>query len=1272
MAKKYLCGNLNPEQPVVRTTYNDTSADLTATGNEMYLHGNFNQDTVRPNYGGSSSDSLIINVDNDKMIISGEVKWDGAIGEVANRAYPGDKGARNYAMIQELTTRIDEELLTAARNRDLVTATVSKLDKALTLLTTELHSLFETETNRAKEAEESLLKNLYIEVKRALDVENSLLLKLVAESEAREAMDSTLDANLTELIQKFNKLSDDIAKQLEKETDRAILAETKTSEQLQAEILRAMQSEEDLKATLALNRQHIQESILSLQSAIAQEHTERVNDAELVTELIEVESTRAKEVEEELTRSLTRVTNALSVVEADVCLLRNSLSENESTDTLTNDKIAHLSAAIIDVDKKIEESLTQIRSNISEVVTQYSDADVRIQSVLTELKNKDVQTDQHIVDIANKLAQVRNTVDTVVEVSTNNKAALKLESATRANELTAVRNSLLRMESEISNHSTTTNKSFNSVNSSIADIRTTVELIHSAVDELERRMESVPSENNNAELAKVREEIVALKQSINVLTDVVNSETRRATNTELTLQTSQNEQALQLSTLLIELTGLKKSVDNLLTTKEVILTDIQNLQLYSVRLGSEVERISKRYDAVAELVQQHIEAVTKDYNNLTIENNAINTQLLELTSKYTVTLDAMSVLSTDLSKIVTEVSNCKDAIVLISEEHTKSLNNVLNLVEAERLSREARVNELYTYIHTLQTAISEAEASIHVVEAKIESANENTQTIQKSLDFVTASNDAKFADISHTLTDVKQDIRAEQLARSNADASLEQKINNFGAQLDSVIEDATLTAHLLEEIKTVISNLKNTNVATDTDIQQLNNKIQQIIEQYNFVHSSAQAVAQKVTTLQETHTADVQLLNNEYQQLFEQLLALTEDVRTIASQVVELSTVTNSVDALQAEIYNITGPDGAIQQRISDVESHVSSVSSIVTQHVSDVEVALRNTSEDVEKAQESIEGLVTDLAEVKKNTLQLNNSVDEVKNIYSISQDAIKKTQEDVASLTNLVNVNIEQTQDSIEADREQIGQLGNTLYQHTTHLAVHDKNIDDLQAKDIQLQTDIQNTQALLQEHSDLHISHYREVVSKLEHEIKRAIAADASLLTSTNLNSSRIVELHDELLAIIERLVNELKTVDEELDDKIQSDRMLSDEADARLRTTIQSVDSTARERDLELEKQINEIATDYVPLIENDATVVKVYAQNGVDTITIPTDRAALAEAIVRRDSNGNILLNTDEEAFSLHSAVSKLFVETAIAELRDELLASTVSFDFIDGGNAPID
>ena len=60
---------------------------------------------------------------------------------------------------------------------------------------------------------------------------------------------------------------------------------------------------------------------------------------------------------------------------------------------------------------------------------------------------------------------------------------------------------------------------------------------------------------------------------------------------------------------------------------------------------------------------------------------------------------------------------------------------------------------------------------------------------------------------------------------------------------------------------------------------------------------------------------------------------------------------------------------------------------------------------------------------------------------------------------------------------------------------------------------------------------------------------------------------------------------------------------------------------------------------------------------------------MPEAVVRRDSVGNVLLATDTGVFTTHSAVSKLFVDNVVSELRKEI--SSISFDFIDGGNAPI-
>ena len=69
------------------------------------------------------------------------------------------------------------------------------------------------------------------------------------------------------------------------------------------------------------------------------------------------------------------------------------------------------------------------------------------------------------------------------------------------------------------------------------------------------------------------------------------------------------------------------------------------------------------------------------------------------------------------------------------------------------------------------------------------------------------------------------------------------------------------------------------------------------------------------------------------------------------------------------------------------------------------------------------------------------------------------------------------------------------------------------------------------------------------------------------------------------------------------------------------------------------------------LRNGGAKSDVYLQQGNKTFTVPLEKDVVPDSVVRRDSEGNVLLTTNPDVFTAHSAVSKLFVENIVSELR---------------------
>ncbi len=152
------------------------------------LLGELNNTAARAKYTGKSTSSLRINVDNENMILSGDVIWDDALGEIACKAYPGDKGARNYAKIQELTAKLNNELTQANKFRVTSSTDLKRILKTLQ----DLKETIENETARAQDEENDIYTKLSQEIDRSSRMDNDLLERIQKENAARKKANSDI------------------------------------------------------------------------------------------------------------------------------------------------------------------------------------------------------------------------------------------------------------------------------------------------------------------------------------------------------------------------------------------------------------------------------------------------------------------------------------------------------------------------------------------------------------------------------------------------------------------------------------------------------------------------------------------------------------------------------------------------------------------------------------------------------------------------------------------------------------------------------------------------------------------------------------------------------------------------------------------------------------------------------------------------------------------------------------------------------------------------
>ena len=919
---------------------------------KKYLYGNLNQDTVRPNYGGSTSDSVTIHVDNDNMVISGEVNWDAALGELAHKAYPGDKGARNYQKILELTARIDEEIASATASRDDVTSKVAILEKSFAALNEQLVTAVKNETSARIDGDNLSIDRCKAEAERALTAEKELLTKLSEEQKSRADVDAEIIHRLDQLSGLSSTSLEEVRQLIIDESVRATTSEQAIVDKLVAEETRALNAESVLSSKIDTIDAVHKEVLNKISTAVKEEESARILDTQLLTEVISNEVDRATTVEESIISDVSKVETAID--------------------------------ALDDVVKELY-------------------------SVVTSLKTSDNDVESRLVVIENDLVDL--------ETSTTTKLA--------------------DFEKDIS----------------------AIETLHTA------------------DIKRIDKEITSVEKSVSSNVNLIS----------------------KLTTKLNETTKHLTAVD----------TSIRSIQA----------------SVVSESTERKTSDATLDKKLAAVEKT--------LTQKDT--------------ELLTNIQTVNDKTV----DLTSSLQVVQGTVK------------------TLSTQVAELYAADVVTEDEFNLLNEQLKTVYNNIGELSSA------------------IQAEVTRSTNKDDELSVALQSIDANYSLI--DSRLAA-LSKTIEALT-------VVTET----LDKKVQDLGSSYTLI-------SDRVSQLEDIIADNQQHIENE---------------------------TTARVDA-----------DNEIKDNLAVMQESIESF------------------QPQIDAAVSSVESVKSDIAEIESQLIQSNENIAALAEVIDLTVDRLSGVQDELDNTTDRID---------------------GTLEEHKTALVKHDVDnhrqdveIEDLK-KSIEVLTDVDKATEykikVVEEQAtadrDLHQSHYKQLVSRIEQEIKRAVAADASLLKDTDRNSGRITALQLELTNVISAYVDELRTTDSQLNEKIDNERIHNEESTQKLTQLIEDVEQDSIQRDNALQAQI-EIITgkkDSVPLMENDGDMPEVYAQQGDKTFTIPTEKAVVPEAIVRRDSVGNILLSTDDDSFTAYSAVSKLFVENVVSELRKEI--SSISFDFIDGGNAPI-
>lgn len=365
------------------------------------LNGQLNLPTSRPNYGGGTTDSLVIHVDNTKMIITGDVIWRDMLGETADKAYPGHLGKESYHKILVLTEALRQEIQRAQSAEGNLSSQIRKgIDSAGVNAETALTKVNE-EIIRASSKENSLQQLITNETAKLIEAQAELLSQLNSETISREQEDLKLQAQIESILNNISSDSSDLTVLLHKEIARAKAAEESLKINLDAETRRAINQEVLLEDTFHKNIDEVKveltEGLQSLQDQITTDGTQITS---LQTQLNSMAENQI--VKDQMQDTL--IQNVIEKVTLQNTQLNNLSAQAEEEHSRVTDVIkdtSDLKATVLTLEDTIEDQKSSIDKVSSTIVTEIQRSTAEDEILSTQIENLNIELNKNNIKLEN-------------------------------------------------------------------------------------------------------------------------------------------------------------------------------------------------------------------------------------------------------------------------------------------------------------------------------------------------------------------------------------------------------------------------------------------------------------------------------------------------------------------------------------------------------------------------------------------------------------------------------------------------------------------------------------------------------------------------------------------------------------------------------------------------------------------------------------------------------------------------------------------------------
>lgn len=489
--------------------------------------------------------------------------------------------------------------------------------------------------------------------------------------------------------------------------------------------------------------------------------------------------------------------------------------------------------------------------------------------------------------------------------------------------------------------------------------------------------------------------------------------------------------------------------------------------------------------------------------------------------------------------------------------------------------------------------------------------------LQAVSDNLTALKKSIDSDLQETTVAVsKLDKRVDQLEKTKQETSITEVLQKLADETNRALQAEKKLADQL---------LVETAARQDQD-DNLHIELSQLQYQIN----------EQLTIITSTLNKKIDQLKNDQSTLNDKISI--ERSRAISSEASIRQTLTDNQKTHEHAIDELKT---LVESSLSYNDTKFDAVDDRITRVDEDLQLSIKQLQDNDSALDSKISKIILDIGELNSTLETLNNSYLHLLHYYEELNDKFDSAQNDnVKKFTELER--------SIDTEKSRAqgaeAQLETKINDITAVVNENKKSIESNEAYIDEVKTSVDNLS---------HQVHFDE--EKLD-KLQETVDSISSIGGDVSAIQEQVNQVKQDLATETTRATDAEKTINDKLDSTIES----TDKKLQKLADQVVSLDGA-------------------VKIVPNE-NIEQLYGQVGEDVVLQNLDVEAIANSVVKRDSNGNIIVPTN--GLTNTSAVPKSVMDEALATLSSTLTTQmeraiknaidSMQFDFIDGGMAPVD